>query len=249
MTELLRHLPLILGTFFLAGLVKGVIGLGLPTVSMGILGTVMAPAEAAALLLIPSFLTNVWQMVSGGRLAYLLRRFGPMMIAVCLGTLLGSGFISGNSGRYATAALGAALASYAALGLSGKRFQVAARREKWLGPLIGLATGIISGATGVFVIPAVPYLAALGLERDELVQALGLSFTVSTVALAAGLAWHHSLPLQALSLSLLALAPALLGMWAGAAIRSVVSPATFRFCFFAGLLGLGGEILWRALSS
>lgn len=248
MIDLLHHLALIAGTFFLAGFVKGVIGLGLPTVSMGILGTIMVPAEAAALLLVPSSLTNVWQMCSRGHLAPLLRRFGSMMALVCVGTLLGSGLIGGNNGRYATAALGAALLSYATLGLSGKRFHVAARREKWLGPVIGLTTGIISGATGVFVIPAVPYLAALGLERDDLVRALGLSFTVSTVALAAGLAWHHSLPLQALGWSLLALIPALIGMGVGAAIRAVVSPAAFRFFFFVGLLGLGGEILWRALS-
>lgn len=248
MTGLPHHLPLLLATFLLAGFVKGVIGMGLPTVAMGVLGTVMAPVEAAGLLLIPSLLTNVWQMVSGPGLMPLLRRFWPMLAAVCAGTLAGSGLISGNSGRDATAALGAALAVYAALGLSGKRFHVSARNETWLGPVIGLATGVVSGATGVFVIPAVPYLAALGLERDDLVQALGLSFTVSTVALAAGLAWHHSLPVHALGLSLLALVPALLGMTAGAFIRAIVSPAIFRFFFYIGLLGLGGEILWRALS-
>ena len=248
MSELLHHLPLILSTFFVAGGVKGVIGLGLPTVAMGVLGTVMVPAEAAALLLIPSALTNVWQMISGPRLAPLLRRLWPMMATVCVGTLLGSGLISGNGGRYATMALGAALAAYSVLGLSGKRFEVASRDEKWLGPMIGLSTGVICGATGVFVIPAVPYLAALGLERDDLVQALGLSFTVSTFALAIGLAWHHALPAQTLGVSLLALVPALLGMAAGGAIRAIVSPATFRFFFYVGLLGLGGEILWRALS-
>jgi hypothetical protein len=57
-------LPLIAATltFLLAGLVKGVIGLGLPTVSMGLLSLVMAPAKAASLLIVPSFVTNVWQL-------------------------------------------------------------------------------------------------------------------------------------------------------------------------------------------
>jgi uncharacterized protein len=51
--------------FALAGLIKGVIGLGLPTVSMGLLAIVMPPLQAAAILVLPSFLTNVWQMVGG----------------------------------------------------------------------------------------------------------------------------------------------------------------------------------------
>src|SRR5262245_4778929 len=51
--------------FALAGLVKGVIGMGLPTVSMGLLAVVMSPLEAAALLVLPSFLTNLWQMIAG----------------------------------------------------------------------------------------------------------------------------------------------------------------------------------------
>ena len=86
-------------------------------------------------------------------------------------------------------------------------------RRSLAGPLCGLVTGALTGATGVFVIPAVPYLNALGLARDDLVQALGLSFTVSTLALAAGLAWHQALPGALLGGSLLALLPALGGMW------------------------------------
>lgn len=68
--------------FVLAGLVKGVIGLGLPTISMGLLALVMTPLEAAAILILPSFVTNIWQMVAGGALTRLLARLWPMMLAV-----------------------------------------------------------------------------------------------------------------------------------------------------------------------
>ena len=91
----------------------------------------------------------------------------------------------------------------------------------------------------MFVIPAVPYLQAMGLEKDELVQALGLSFTVSTLALAVGLAGGGAFGGALVLQSLLALAPAVLGMMAGQAILRRVSPATFRLCFFSGLLLLG----------
>jgi uncharacterized protein len=248
MFDLPAHLPLIASTFLLAGLVKGVIGLGLPTVAMGLLGSIMLPAEAAALLLVPSLVTNVWQLLSGPGFGALLRRLGTMMLGIAAGTWAGSDLIAGSGAHSAAAGLGVALLAYATLGLTKLRLSVPARAEAWAGPLVGLSTGLVTGATGVFVIPAVPYLGALGFERDELVQALGLSFTVSTLALAAGLAWHDALPVHSVGISLLALLPALLGMALGGALRGRVSPETFRRCFFLGLLGLGVEIVWHALA-
>src|SRR4051812_11895729 len=238
----------ITGTFFLAGLVKGVIGLGLPTVAMGLLGLAMPPVEAAALLLVPSLVTNVWQLLARPRFGALLRRLWGMMLGVVAGTFAASGLIAGKAGHVATAALGGALALYAVAGLLKPRLRVPAAAEPWAGPLVGVATGLVTGATGVFVVPAVPYLGSLGLERDDLVQALGLSFTVSTLALAAGLAWHGALPLAVTGTSLLALLPALAGMTLGGWLRARVRPETFRLCFFVGLLALGGELLWRGLA-
>ena len=66
----------IAAVFVLAGLVKGTIGLGLPTISMGLLALVMPPIEAAAILILPSFLTNVWQMVAGSSLKSVVRGCG-----------------------------------------------------------------------------------------------------------------------------------------------------------------------------
>ena len=76
-------------------------------------------------------------------------------------------------------------------------------------------TGVLMGATGVFVVPAVPYLNSLGLEKDELIQTLGLSFTVSTVALAIGLAASGQFQASVAGRALLALVPALGGMLLG----------------------------------
>ena len=241
------HIIVIVLTFLLAGLVKGVIGLGLPTVAIGLLGLVMAPAQAAALLVVPSLVTNVWQFAAGRWHGALMRRLWPMLATICLGTWAGAGLIAGGTSGEATIALGAALMLYAASGLASVRFAVPPRRERWLAPTIGAATGLVTAATGVFVIPAVPYLQALSLNKDELVQALGLSFTVSTIALAAGLADHGALRLSDVGTSLFALAPALAGMALGQWVRTRVRPETFRFCFFLGLLLLGGHLALRGV--
>jgi uncharacterized membrane protein YfcA len=140
------------------------------------------------------------------------------------------------------------LVLYAVVGLAGVRLTVARRHEVWLAPLVGATTGLVTGATGVFVLPAVPYLQAIGLARDELVQALGLSFTVSTLALAAGLLRMDAFSPVSAGLSLLALAPALLGMWLGQGLRRRLDAATFRRVFFAGLFLLGLYLVFRGIA-
>ncbi|QRY80269.1 sulfite exporter TauE/SafE family protein [Pseudomonas sp. PDNC002] len=243
-----QHLELIVLTFLLAGLVKGVVGLGLPTVAVGLLGLVMPPMQAAAILVVPSTVTNIWQLAAGPRFLGLLKRLWGMLVGIVIGTLAVGWLLAGENWPAATPLLGVALILYALLGLSNKRFSVAPRHERWLSPLIGVVTGGITAVTGVFVIPAVPFLQALGLEKDDLVQALGLSFTVSTLALAITLSQHGSL-LQAdvLGLSLLALLPALIGMYLGTWLRSRISPLAFRRCFFGGLLLLGADLAIRGL--
>lgn len=234
---------LVVMTFLLAGTVKGVIGLGLPTIAMGLLGLAMTPAQAAALLIVPSTLTNLWQLGAGGHLLALLRRLGPLLLMIVVGTLLGSAWLGIDSGPWAVHALGAALLAYALYGLVGRGFQLTPAQERWLGPLCGLVAGVVTAATGVFVMPAVPFLQGLGLNRDEMIQALGLSFTVSTLALAIGLARQDALGGQALGASLLMLAPALLGMLAGQWLRQRISAVGFKRCFFVGLAALGGHLL------
>lgn len=238
----------IAAVFALAGFVKGVIGLGLPTISMGLLAVVMAPVEAAALLMLPSFLTNLWQMVAGPWLKPLVRRLWIMMAGVCLGTWAGAGLMIGAHARYGAALLGVALVCYAVTGLASLRPRIARAREPWLGSLVGGVTGIITAATGVFVIPAVPYLQAIGLEKEDLVQALGLSFTVSTLALAVNLAFAGALNVSVAGPALGALAIACLGMWVGQMLRLRLQPAVFRRWFFIGLLLLGLYLAVRAMS-
>jgi uncharacterized protein len=225
--------------FALAGFVKGVIGLGLPTISMGLLTVVMPPVQAAAILILPSLVTNVWQMVAGPALPVVIRRLWPMMLAVCLGTWAGLGLMTGATARFGTALLGAALTLYAMTGLAEFRLPAPKGWGPVLSPLVGAVTGLITAATGVFVIPAVPYLQAVGLEKEELVQALGLSFTVSTFALAINVGLEGGLQLSNAIDTIAALALACVGMWIGQAIRLRMSPTVFRRWFFVGLSLLG----------
>lgn len=235
----MASLAFISAVFVLAGFVKGVLGLGLPTVAVALLSLAMLPAEAAAILVVPSLVTNVWQFAIGPSLSPLIKRMLTMMIGVCAGVALGAGLLTGAAAQHASMLLGIALVLYAVSGLMSMRFTVPRASERWLSPAVGVTTGVVTAATGVFVMPSVPYLQGLGLDKDELVQALGISFTVSTLALAVVLARSGTLNLSVAGTSLFALAPALVGMWIGQHVRSKIRAETFRRWFFAGLLLLG----------
>ena len=239
----------IAGVFLLAGMVKGVVGLGLPTVAMGLLGLPMPPVEAAALLLVPSLVTNVWQLLAGPRFGALLRRLRPHDARRRRRhpRRFGADRRRGSPRAPRRRPWRGPGASTAAVGLAKPACACRPRRKAGPGRWSGAATGLVTGATGVFVIPAVPYLGALGLERDDLVQALGLSFTVSTLALAAGLACTARCRSRRRACRCSRSCPALAGMALGGWLRARLRPEAFRLCFFLGLLALGAELVWRGL--
>jgi uncharacterized protein len=236
-----------LGSFLFAGFVKGLIGMGLPTVATGLLTLVMAPGQAAGLLVVPNFSTNVWQALAGRKLRALLRRFWPMLVGIGVGSTPGAGFLANDTSGRASVALGVMLVAYALLSMVSPRLSVPPRTEWWLAPLVGVVTGFIAIMTGVFVLPLVPYLQSLALEKDELIQALGLSLVVSAVALAIALAREGALPLAMLGASVAALAPAGLGVAIGQWCRQKVSAAMFVRIFAVGLLLIGLHLALRSL--
>jgi uncharacterized membrane protein YfcA len=239
------ELAVVIVVFVVAGVVKGAIGVGLPTIAMGLLGALMAPSRAAAILIVPALLTNVWQMWDGPALTILLRRLRPMLACALLGTLPAAGLLTEANARLTTGLLGAVLMAYALTGLLGVHFKVSRRAEGALGPLMGLTTGLINGATGVFVIPGVPYIQALDLCKDELVQALAISAFVSSVALALGLGFNHGLGGAIAVPAAVALMAAFAGMAIGKALRSRLSATVFRKSVLVGLLALGGSMVAR----
>src|SRR6476469_9716212 len=202
-------LILIAAAFLLAGFVKGVIGLGLPTVSMGLLAVTMQPSRALAIVIVPAIITNIWQTF-----------VGPYA-------------------RYGTIVLGVLLVIYAIIGLITFSFKVAPANEGWIGGIVGLITGVVSAATGVQVIPSMPFMQAIGMEKDELVQALGVFFTVATVALAFNLTTAGLLTAATALPGAVAMAAAFAGMFIGQAVRSRMQPDVFRRWFLIAMIFLG----------
>jgi uncharacterized protein len=240
-------LLLIAAAFLLAGFVKGVIGLGLPTVSMGLLAVAMQPSHALAIVIVPAIITNIWQTFVGPYLRDIIRRLWPLMAGTVIGIWLNAGMLTGPYARYGTIVLGVLLVIHAVTGLSKIRFSVAPSNEKWIGGIVGLITGVVSAATGVQVMPSMPFMQAIGMEKDELVQALGVFFTVATVALAFNLTAAGLLSAATALPGTVAMAAAFAGMFIGQTVRSRMQPEAFRRWFLIAMIFLGLYLAGSAL--
>ena len=129
---------LIAAAFLLAGFIKGVLGLGLPTVAMGLLAVTMPPGQAIAIVIVPAIVTNIWQTFVGRYLRDIMRRLWPLMVGTVIGIWLNGGLLTGPYAPYGTV-----IARRAAGGLRHRRpeqiqLQGRAPRRKWIGGIVGL---------------------------------------------------------------------------------------------------------------
>lgn len=232
-------LILIAAVFGLAGFVKGVIGLGLPTVSMGLLATTMSPVQALTIVIAPAIVTNIWQTFVGPYLVDILRRLWPLLLGCALTIWMCGELMTGPYARYGAIILGLLLVVYAVVTLVKVQFRTSPRDEKWVGGIVGVLTGVVAAATGVQVIPSMPFMQSIGMEKNELVQALGLFFTVATVAQALNLTSAGLLTASTALPGIVAMITAFAGMFIGQAVRNRMQPEQFRRWFLIAMLLLG----------
>jgi uncharacterized membrane protein YfcA len=229
----------IMATFFLAGTVKGVIGLGLPTVSLAVLTVLVGLPQAMTLLLAPSLLTNLWQAMARGGALVIVKRLWPFLLMATLTIWIGAFALTRVDLFWLSILLGMLLIIYSLVNLAGFRPTIPARHEIWTGAVAGVANGLLTGMTGSFVVPGVLYLQAISLPRDTLVQAMGILFTLSTIALSVALAHNGWLSGRLGLMSIAAVMPAMAGMLVGQRIRKSLSENLFRKIFYISLLMLG----------
>ena len=262
------ELAVIAGIYLIAGVVKGGIGLGLPTVSVGLMAAWLPVEQAAGILIIPVIVTNIWQAFFGTALKLVIARLWTLQLALVVGSLVSAVLIAGVDTAVAAGLLGTMLIVFAAISLIGKQYRVPVQSERRLNPLMGFATGLISGATAIFVIPVVPYLQSLNfsvgrrgdeddraeitratndtMQKDALVQAMGVTVLVATIGLAIGLGARGELPVSVIAPGVIGTFTALVGMVSGRIIRNRMSLEILRRWVLIGLICLGVVMVARA---
>ena len=237
----------IFSAILLAGLLKGIIGVGFQTVGIAFLTVITNLPNAISLLLIPSLVTNLWQAGAGGELFTILIRLWPLMITASVMVWFGAIALTSVSLSYLTALLGVLLIIYSTFSLFGLKFEVKTKNEWWIAPFIGLINGVLTGMTGIFVVPCVFYFQAIGFRKDTLKQSMGVLFTALTLMLIVSLKTKNILTLELSGWSASAIFPAFIGVFVGQLIRKKIPEDVFKKFFLLCLIFLGSFITFNAL--
>lgn len=223
----------------LAAFLKGITGLGFSTICLALLASVVDLRLAIPMILVPSLSSNVLVMVQAGGFVATLKRFRWMYLAALPGLALGLTALGTAGPTMLSAVLGVVLVLYAIFALVNPTFTIG---PIWAGRLAaptGFITGVVNGATGSQVMPSLPYLMSLDLDRDTLVQAINISFTLGSLVMLVGLGQLGFLDLQMLGLSALGIIPVWLGIKAGGWVRNRLPERWFRIGVLLMLIGFG----------
>lgn len=237
---------LVICAFLTAGVVKGIIGMGLPTTAIAIMTLAIDPRQAIGLILIPMVITNGWQVYRSGGILAALRRYLPMELTLIAGVAITVVLSRNAPDHLLFGSLGIAVLCFVAVNIIGRPPAIPVRHDRTAQVLTGVVAGVLGGFTSVWAPPMAIYLAARQVPKDEFVRASGLLIFLGSLPLTAGYALQGNLPLPAAGLSLVLLVPALLGFSAGERLRHNLSETRFRKVMLAAFLLMGLNLLRRA---
>lgn len=225
--------------FLLAGTVKGLVGLGLPTIVIAFTTLVLPLTESIAMIALPTIFTNLWQAAVGGNFWRILRRQWPLIVPLAVVLYVTMWLVGQKGPNWAFIVLATVLIVYSGLGLLRIRLHIHADLEKPLAPVIGVISGFVAGVVGVPIIPLMPYLQGLDIKPSELVQTLGVVLCATSITLTSSLLFFGLLDGPRAIVSAAAVIPALAGMWVGQQVRLRLSVEQFRLAVFWALLLTG----------
>jgi uncharacterized membrane protein YfcA len=233
--------------FILAGFVKGVAGFGLPTVSIALIALFRPIPEAIGLMLVPAFVTNIWQGLAGGQLRIVVPRIAVFLFCAVIATVAAAWHLSAVDSRLLAGLLGLSLLASASLALLAPNLPAPSRAlERILAPPMGAISGVLAGFTGSFLVPAAPWLQAIRLPREQFVQAYGVCVLAINASLTLTLAGGGIMTREIGIMSLLSLPPALGGMFLGQKLRLHLPEARFRQVVQIFLWLIGAWLALRA---
>jgi uncharacterized protein len=231
---------------FCGGLVKGIVGLGLPLVAMPLLTLALDLREAVGLLVLTMVASNLLQAFQGGLFRIALRRFWPLLLVLLVTVAAATKLLVVLPQEVLYVAIGLAVIVFPLVAHFRPGLRVDPGAERWLGPAVGLVSGVIGGISTFYGAPIMLYMVALRLEKDFFVAAISLMYFTGAVGLAAGLLAFGVMEATGLGASALACVPVFVGLWLGQRLRVRLDERRFARILLLVYLATGASFLAKA---
>lgn len=231
----------------LAGMTKGVLGVGLPLVAVPLLSQIVPVPLAIMTLAVSTVVSNGFQAFQGGNIVAVLRRFWTLFLPLVAALFGGARLLVDLDARMLGFILGTVLLVFTALSQFPRLLQIEVRHERVASPLIGLVSGLLGGVSSFYGPPILMYLVALRLPKDFFISAVSVALFLGALPLVISLMVYGMMGRDELILSCVSALPVLMGLLIGQVIQRRMPQEAFRKGLLVILVSTGGSLILRAL--
>lgn len=240
-------LVVIVATYFIAGLIKGTLGIGFPTAAIALSAMVVDARTAIASVIIPMCLINAWQIFRSGHLQEVIVKNWRLMITMVIAIAVFS-IVSVNVPiRWLTFMLGLITVTFAILSLWRSPPQLPERFDHLAKFITGTISGIIGGLAGIWAPPIIIYLSSRRVSNAEFIQTVGVLLFIGSAVLLFGFIQNGLVHSGNALFSTSLLLPAIVGFSVGEQLRKKIAHDTFQKLVLFLFLILGLNFIRRAI--
>lgn len=231
--------------FIAGGIVKGMLGIGLPLVLVPLLSLGMPATRAIATVAVPVLLSNGWQAYDTGFSWASVRRFLPLIATLLIATLITVPMTLAMSEATLRTAMAVAVLVAVALIALPLHLRVPPSQERWWSAAVGALSGLMGGVSSLTGPVIICYLVSLRLPRDVFVGTISVIYLAGAIPLYGSMAAHGRITLHDVALSALALLPMALGLHWGKWLRGKLSEVLFRRVLLGFLVLVAFSLIFK----
>ena len=228
-----------------AGIIKGAIGFGFPSLATPLLSLVVDVKTAVVVLILPNIVMDGIQFARRGAPLATLRRLGTLLLSGGVGIVLGTRVLTLLSPRTATLVLGVFVLIFVALSVTGLAPKIPPHWEPWLSPPAGFAAGVIGGVTNSPATALVLYFHGIGLAKHDFISSIAFTFFFYKLVQLGAVTWYGLLPWSLLGVSVALTAVAVAGFAVGLRVQDRLDQRSFNRVVLVFLAVLGAWLLVR----
>ena len=233
--------------FFVGGVVKGLIGVGLPTVTLTFLSFIFDIKLSISIILLPIILSNLYQMIDGKYLKQIINDTKFFHISAFLFIFPGFYFLLLLNSNTILIILAVILILNSFLGLVKYEIRFKNFKSKYYQFFIGSTTGLVTGVTGIYTMPFIFLIQSLQYTKNKVIQLMGFTFFIlaCTQFLLFGL--NDLINIKILILSSIACIPIIIGVYLGKTLRIKISEVIFKLLFNLMLIIMGSLLIIKTI--